>query len=163
MQHTLLQIALGVLGVKYKKISSLILVTILLCTACSSPASQPKKKELELSKEEWEQLTFFVENGYIREMNQCGQSNVDKHSIDISYDKHQFNGAFTGIKVNDGLTIYCEDNQWAYTLDKRDDERIFVIRSKLDSGTTSNAMGIELIKSKEIRIIINESKFKSLL
>ncbi len=39
--------------------------------------------------------------------------NIDKHSIDISYDKHQFNGAFTGIKVNDGLTIYCEDNQWA--------------------------------------------------
>ena len=72
--------------------------------------------------------------------------NVDKHSIDISYDKHQFNGAFTGIKVNDGLTIYCEDNQWAYTLDKRDDERIFVIRSNLDSGTTSNAMGIELTK-----------------
>ena len=61
---------------KYKKISSLILVTILLCTACSSPASQPKKKELELSKEEWEQLTFFVENGYIQEMNQCGQSTL---------------------------------------------------------------------------------------
>ncbi|HGF7643566.1 TPA: hypothetical protein QFM58_002678 [Enterococcus faecium] len=122
---------------KYKKISSLILVTILLCTACSSPASQPKKKELELSKEEWEQLTFF-----------CGEwvYTGDESMWTINVDKHQFNGAFTGIKVNDGLTIYCEDNQWAYTLDKRDDERIFVIRSKLDSGTTSNAMGIELIK-----------------
>ncbi len=144
MQHTLLQIALGVLGVKYKKISSLILVTILLCTACSSPASQPKKKELELSKEEWEQLTFFCGEWVYTGDESMWTINVDKHSIDISYDK--FNGAFTGIKVNDGLTIYCEDNQWAYTLDKRDDERIFVIRSKLDSGTTSNAMGIELIK-----------------
>lgn len=146
MQHTLLQIALGVLGVKYKKISSLILVTILLCTACSSPASQPKKKELELSKEEWEQLTFFCGEWVYTGDESMWTINVDKHSIDISYDKHQFNGAFTGIKVNDGLTIYCEDNQWAYTLDKRDDERIFVIRSKLDSGTTSHAMGIELIK-----------------
>lgn len=36
--------------------------------------------------------------------------NIDKYLIDILYDKYQFNGVFIGIKVNDGLMIYCEDN-----------------------------------------------------
>ncbi|WP_241161887.1 MULTISPECIES: hypothetical protein [unclassified Enterococcus] len=94
------------------------------------------------------EVNFFCGEWVYTEDESIWTINIDKYSIGISYDKHQFNGFFTGIKVDDELTIYCEDHQWSYILDKRDEERIFVIRSKLGSGTTSNVMGIELIKIK---------------